>query len=468
MNQLRTTNTSLYHKNNFRSSTFDPQIEQTKDWRKLESHQIVANRREMSREQEFINHKKNQYKEELDLIIKLKNRQKEIQTISKKSEIELLNEKVKNALEVQSKFDKTLKEYERTSLETSFVDLRDRRQSLNARDSEMKIREREELGKTQAQMSEEKRKKNIDKVRNMIDNNHTLNEHSQFLQRKKLEEKKQEKLYSESEMQMIEKMLQKNEEFRDAIRNRLNKYQACQRVTQTVVNDYMSKKRMEDNTINKNYQDRLESELLKEKQHLEDIKSRKGDLNQCLLKQIQENAIERETKLFNDIQAEHKQMIEQEDKLDAKARYRKNHLCEMMKETLMTLKRQIENRKSALMEKYNMTKNEIDLNNPKASENDNRYLTEKTLQFVPGYAHQYDKTLMDAYQEKAIDCEKQNIESVLKQCMGSKENDCLKTNMIKIIKKKSAKNSLPQLKNFKNEYEFIRNRGKNGMVNIIL
>lgn len=281
------------------------------------------------------------------------------------------------------------------------------------------------------------------------------------------EEKRVDAYYARAELDKIDTMLQKNGEFMENIRHRLDKYGQCLSITEGVHNEAVNQKNRTDYLlVHKPYDDRLKAELMKERQQLEDMRQKQSNLSACLLKQIEQSNLEKNQRLYNEIQEEHRLLTQELQQYDVKQRQKKTLMCEQMKQTLETLQKQIERRQQAMKETENMTPTEIQINNPKDPEG-RHYLPVKTLQSVPGFANQYDKMLMNAYMDKVVDLDSKNLQNSL--AMTTLANNTMVNNSIRMDRRRTLDNigrdsdKLPPI----SEYEFIRNRHKKGAFNII-
>lgn len=371
------------------------------------------------------------------------------------------------ALDDQRNNDRQMRGFERRSLATSMAYKEDMRRRMKTEIEEEKTQDQVRVKAACDSLQRENEARLKARQEESIECQMAKEQREKLQALQQAEEKRADAYYARAELDKIDTMLQKNSEFMESIRHRLDKYGTCQSITEGVHNEALNHKNRTDYLlVHKPYDDRLKAELLKERQQLEDVRQKRSNLSACLLRQIEQGNLEKNQKLYNEIQEEHRLLTQELQQYDVKQRQKKTLLCEQMKQTLETLQKQIERRQQAMKETENMSPAEVQINNPKDPEN-RGYQPVKTLQAVPGFANQYDKMLMNAYLDKVVDLDSKNLQNSL--AMTTLANNTILNKSTRMDRRSTLDNigregdRLPPI----SEYEFIRNRHKKGVFNII-
>ena len=378
---------------------------------------------------------------------KMENKEKENYNIRKRIQ------EVKDAEFAQKK---AIRHFEKQGLEESMKYSRIRTQERESAKKEMREETRKRLKESELMMEMERKALEEIKRNTQAENNELLNLKLASNKKRKIDERKNDKLYTQSEYRLIETMLKKNEQFQDAIRHRLDKYEPCKKITENFNKESLETKKTTDYLLaTKPYEDRLERELLEERKQLQEIQSRKVNLSHDLLKQIEKANLDKNMRLYKEMEEEHQIISKNIERLDKLEQERKMKVCNQIQATMDTLRDQITSRKEEIKNKTLMKKTEEGLNNPHEEEG---YFPEKTVQYVPGYADQYDKALMEAYQNKN---QSQDLKGDLFQ-PKSRVSFCAE-----IASRKRSLNIGKTSQPVSSQYEMIRNIGRNGVFNII-
>ena len=420
----------------------------------------------LNQEKEETQKRKQDYRRELDLIIKLKNKIRESEESQKMFDLRRQTGHVGDVLEEQKKDEKMRKEFDLMALETSVANSVLKRQIQQTKMKADKKEDLEELRQSQViqEFEKEMHKKNKCEERKAIEKQrHTRLKN--FVENK-AKEKMTEKMFLNSELKIIDGILEKDQQFMNGVRHRLDKYEDCRQMTEKVQKDFMHLRRRTDFLLaDKPYADRLQGELLREKKQTEEIKTCKNDLGISLSKEIEKRQYEKTVRFYEDVKEEHSLLVNSVAKMDAREKQKKEKLCREMKETLETLQNQIEKGKEMIAERHSMNKCETDMNNPVGSKWG--YMPELTVQFVPGFANQFDKKLMNAYQDRMGKVDTGNLESTLNMSNAAKENNRMERSMLGNERKNPVDFGIKRCLNLASEYDYIRNKHRNGVFNII-
>ena len=405
------------------------------------------------------------YKDELNLIISLKDKQKLVLKEALKKEGQRIAESLEKAKEEEERGRQAMKDFELRSLQVSIDQHCMRRGSLGVQLQAQKAKELDDCFRTMQMLEQELAAKKTQKLSDCLKNSQFLQEVKVKKQHERLQERRQDREFAESEAQRIDSIVQKNQQFREEIADRLRKYEPCLKATSEHQQQFDFKRQKVDSVIDRLCKDRLEKELLQDKHQTEQRRTQKSQLNSALLSQIENAHLQKQVKLQQEVQEEHDLMIAEKERLDDKARQRQEQLCQMMREVLDILKGQIEHRHTVCDGVGGRNRRERS-SRLKTEGCCHGLYDEGALKEVPGFAPQYDRHLMVAYQNNATEAQKQHLEELLKSTPNDKENAFGHLGTKQRGPSKGASN-LPVPQKFSNEYELIRLKGKQGFFNII-
>lgn len=413
--------------------------------------------------------RKQKYKHELDLMLKVKNQQRALSRSMLSHEVADENMRVSQAL-VEEKTDaEARKAYELNSLRVTIANQEARQGHLKYTMEAEKRMDEERLRQARMSLEREREIHAQQKLQEAATCQMVKENQSRILAERQATQKAEDQRYAQTELERLDTMLLKNREFMDGIRHRLDKYEECQKVTEAVHNEFVRGRRRTDYVLaQKPYEDRLKAELEQERQQLQDIRQRRTDLSRKLLRQIEEGALEKNQRLFNELQEEHRLLCQELERFDVKEKQRKTVQCQQLRQMLETLQQQIRYRRESLREQDRMSGPEVGLNNPRDPADSNLFVPGRTIQFVPGYANQYDKLLMNAYQDKVVELDSRNLEQTLTKNELTKENQLRNQSGTYGTRRRTVDQLTGvQKAQHMSEYDFIRNRHKNGVFNII-
>lgn len=379
--------------------------------------------------------------------------------------------RVSQALVDEQVDEEARKAYEMKSLQMSLANEEMRKSVMKCTVDGEKIQDEQRLRVARMSLDREKELRERQRLQEAVSCQMVKDQQRKMMVDRQAFESKEDQRLARSELDRLDTMLTKNKEFMDGIRHKLDKYEGCQRVTEGVHNDYMQGRRRTDYWLaHKPYEDRLKAELQKERTQLQDIKEQRSSLSKALLRQIEEHHLDKNQRLFNELNEEHRLLTQELERFDVKEKQKKMVLWQQLKSMLETLQVQIRHRRQSLSEHDLMSNPEVGLNNPRDPADAKMFAPGRTVQFVPGYANQYDKLLMNAYQDKVVEDDSKNLESTIQKIDLAKENVQMKQSGVgqfhtrrKTVDTTSGIEKAQTI----SEYQFIRNRHKNGVFNII-
>lgn len=432
----------------------------------------MANLSQIQKEKQEDQQKKQNFREGLDLAIKIKFQENNQNMINKYETLKTTSQEVEEARQAEIKDSNIRRRFEASFLETSMLE--SLQQKRKTREQELKEQEEmQNIYKEYQKLDEKEKIQAINGKRLQSALNKKIVENlKQKYQEKKEEEKNANKEFIQSEWKIIDHMIKKNEEFIEGIRQRTEKNQECKRMTVKMQNDFFLKKKQDDYfLVEKPVDDRLQSELIREKDQLEEMKQKKCELSHFILRQIQQSNLDKNVSLYKNMEEEHAIITKEMERLDEVEKIKKNKIRTQLQETMNTLKTQISLRQEALKEKNTMNSTEVWQNNPKADfPNQQSYIPEKTLQYIPGYAYQHDKHLMNKHADQVGERNKiymMNIQTGIDRLKENNEDFNKPKSSIFEGRRKTQDYRINKMTEPLKEYDFIRNRQKNGVFNII-
>lgn len=440
-----------------------------RNWQSFENEQIKANQVLQARDKMDMWERKQKYKHELDLLVRVKNQQQRITQSMVARELEEESMRVSQALAEERTDADARKTYEIKSFGVTMANQEAKMDRQMRSAQEEKQRDEERLMAAKASLEREREMREHQRIQEALTTQMVKENQNKLLAEREAQQKRENKHFAQTELDRLDTMLRKNKEFMDGIRHRLDKYDGCLRATEAVHNDFLEGRRRTDFFLaHKPYEDRLKAELEKERAQLQEMQQRRTDLSRTLLRQIEENNLEKNQRLYSELQEEHRLLTQELERYDVKERQRKTILCNQLRQMMDTLQVQIKWRRDALKEQDRMTNSEVCLNNPKDLADPKLFVPGRTVQFVPGFAPQHDKQLMQAYQDKVVEADSRQLELTIAANEAIKENIMTQQSCLT----KTRRRTLDQVSGIQKaqmmtEYEFIRNRHKNGVFNII-
>jgi len=403
------------------------------------------------------------------LLLKVKNQQRALSRSMLNQDVEEENMRVSQAILEEKTDAEARKAYELNSLRVSIANQEAKQGQINHTMKIEKMQDETRLRQARMSLDREREINAQQRLQDAATCQMVKENQSRIFAERQVTQKAEDQRYAQTELERLDIMLLKNKEFMEGIRHRLDKYDECKKVTEAVHNDFIrGRKRTDFFLAQKPYEERLKAELERERQQLQDIRQQRTDLSQKLLRQIEEGTLDKNQRLFNDLQEEHRLLCQELERFDVREKQRKTVQCQQLKQMLETLQQQIRYRRESLKEQDRMSASEVHLNNPRDPVDSKMYAPGRTVQFVPGFANQYDKLLMNAYQDKLVEADSRNLEQTLTRNELAKENQNRQPSGTYGSRRRTVDYLSGTQKAEKiSEYEFIRNRHRNGVFNII-
>jgi len=413
-----------------------------------------------------------QYKEELEMLIKLKQTELQKTKGSRNQEADQIAQSVLRCREVEEQHMRYKRERERMFMQESQVtNLRRKEEIAKIKaDEDLQalehMRESLDIEAMNQRAKKEKHQKEIEQFKN---------HYHQTIQRKndeKEEERRMNKLYYEAEKKNLEKLERENREFHSNIAKRLDKNKDVLDFYERMHAALSDYKRSEyHRTVEKPVLECLQKELEKEKQDLLAHRQLKDENNHFILEQIENNARKREMLQYEQVKMDYERLVEdleRQDNLDKEAKLAKK---QKLMEVLNSLKYQIEQKESGMTRTNCMNVHESKIND---SQRNSDGITEPKEVGVslPGFAMPHERKRQLSVMEQSIKLNNKFLANAM-----TMSNDNVKSHSMSrrpIFHPDVSKSHLFNQENrsmqpsdFTNDYDYIRYRHKNATFNII-
>jgi hypothetical protein len=415
-----------------------------------------------------------QYKEDLDALIKIKQGEMLKTKDLRNKDADLIAQSVQNCKDLEEKQKRFKRERERTLLQESQVFTQMRKDELVKQKANADALLNEHLKESLVLESINLKAK---KEKHLKEKEGFQNHYHQVLSRKneeKEEERRRNMQFYDEEKKNLEKMERENAEFMESIRNRLSKnksiFEFYEKLNANNSENQLSEyKRIVEIPALEHFQRELE----KEQQDLMAKKLLKTENNQFILEQIENNAQKKEMLQYQQARLEYELLVEElehQNHIDQETKIsRKKKLMDV----LNTLKNQIE-RKNSHNSKINfMNMHESRVNDAKKYKDEIPINLEEFGSSIPGYTMAYER-------KKQINIIEQSSKlnnHFLTNAISSPLMDNFKSSTVsrrKIFQPDNGKSHLFNKENvnrqpseFTNDYQYIRFMNKNQTFDII-
>lgn len=421
-------------------------------------------------EKEMEVERRRRYKEDLDLMIQLKLKNKENYGKNKPSMASLKNMEVCQVLEKEEQ--DYLKQLQKESFKKALVSQFQAKQNQEEKAKEDKRTYNQHLQESLfLQKCEQDQKREL-KLKEINEFKNHYNDHKNMKKQKEMDDEKANKDYFIQEQQFRTKLEHENKEFLEKIRAERRRISNVIGCYQAVNNEVILKNKLIDQAIvEKGYLDKQAKELEKEKNELEKLRSQKNDVNQTLLKQIENNRIKGELLKYENLKSENELLVKEmnfKKDLDNKTKLERQKTIQTM---MKTLEIQIKEREKKLLGDNFLTLNEEEYNCYLKKPDGLLLCPEKTTESIPGFCVQQDRKKMneiadlnlkrsDEYLKKAI--KNPNIFALEKDRSSNRIGELLKQNY-----SPSCDNLNKTRRQFASEYDFLRYKNWHKNFNIL-
>jgi len=413
-----------------------------------------------------------QYKEELDMLIKFK--QSELQRTKDRRlmEADQIAQSVLRCREMEEQHLRLKRERERMLMHESQVSNSRRKEEvakLKAEEDQQALdhlRESLDLEAMNLRAKKEKHEREVEQFQS---------HYKQTIRRKndeKEEERRLNKFYYEAEQKNLEKLERENREFHANILKRLDKNKDVLDFYERLHAALSDHKRSEyHRTVEKPILECLQKELEKEKQDLLVRRQLKNENNQFILEQIDNNTRKREMLQYEQAKLDYERLVEElerQDSLDKEAKLAKK---QRLMEVLNTLKQQIEHKGSEMIKTNCLNVHESKIND--SQRNSEGCLEPKEIGVsIPGFAMPHERKRQLSVMEQSIKLNNKFLTNAM-----TMSNDNVKSSSLSrrtLFQPDASKSHLFNKENrnaqpadFSNDYDYIRFRNKNATFDII-
>lgn len=341
------------------------------------------------------------YKQELDMLIEIKTREKE--NLKRKK----VNSNSMQNIEICENIERQQEEYRRKlqkeSVKIALIQQLKKEEERKRQIIEDKNHFNRNLQESlNMQQSEIEMKKEM-KLKGIIE---CKNQYIEYVEKKKKiqeEEEKYTKEVAEQEQLILIKLEDDNKQFMNRIRDERKRFEKIFSYYDQVRNDNEMKiKSIDYKFVEQGFLEKELKALEKERVELENKKNMKNEVNSTLQQQIENNRIKKEFLHFENLRLENEkinfEIQNHKVQVNQMKLNRKNQIQEMMK----SLDRQIKEREQNLLGSNNLTPYEEEYNCIQKFDNQKVICPEKTVDSIPGFKVQQDRLKMNKICDKAM------------------------------------------------------------------
>jgi hypothetical protein len=413
-----------------------------------------------------------QYKEELDMIIKMKQSELQKTKDSRFKEADQIAQSVLKCRELEEQHLRYKRERERMFMQESQVSNVRRKEEMAKQKVEEdmqaleQLRESLDLEAMNLRVKKEKHQKEIEQFQS---------HYKQSLRRKteeRDEERRLNKMYYEAEQKNLERLERENREFQANIIKRLDKNKDVLEFYERLYAAVNDQKRSEyHRTIEKPILECLQRELEKEKQDLLSRKQLKNENNKFILEQIENNSRKREMLQYEQAKMDYERLVEELERQDSMDKEAKLANKQKLMEVLNALKHQIEQKSSELNKTNCMNVHETKINDSQRNTESNPEFSEVGAAIL-GFTMPHERKRQLSVMEQSMKLNNHFLTNAM-----TLSNDNVKASSISrrpLFQPDASKSHLFNKENrnlqpsdFTNDYDYIRYRNKNATFDII-
>jgi hypothetical protein len=414
------------------------------------------------------------YKEELDMIIQLKQSQIQMTKDSKHKEADFIAKSVQNCQELEEQHKKYKRDRERKLITESQLGSNLRKEELVRNKNEEEMNERENLRESMnlhTMLMNEKKQKHQQEIESF--KNH-YNETRIRKNDEKEEERRRNKHYYEEEQKNLEKMERDNFEFIQNIRNRLSKNKDVLDFYERLHANVTERNRTEyQRTIEKPILEHMQKELEKERLDLLSRKQMKNENTNFIQDQIEKNTQKKEMLMYEQAKIDYEMLVEdleRQDQMDHETKIAKK---QKLLEILNTLKSQIEHKSSDNAKINNMNMHESRINDIIQNNESGLVDPGQIGCSIPGFVMPHERKRQLSVMDQSMKLNNHFLTNAinLKQTETFKNSSMSRRMTFQPNITKShlfnKENHNKQPNDSSSDYQFISYRHKNGAYNII-
>ena len=428
---------------------------------------MEKNRRNIQSIKIFEEERRRKYKEELDLLVRLKAKEKE-----NRSNQNGLFQTVKNlelCKDLERKDHNLLRELQKNSCQQAMGDQAKHREMMENQEQENKRTYNRNLKESLCVQQVELEQKKEMRLREIEESRHQYEDYMFMKKHRARQVSQADKDFFVQETRFREKLERENRELMERVRRESRKYEDVLPVYANLNNEERRRKQMTDyKFIVKGFLEKEAKELERETRELERLKSVKNEITETLVQQMENNRIKKEFLRYENLRVENEilteEMAVQKNQSDKTKLERQATIREMMG----MLARQIREREERLLGSNNLTTAEEEINCRQKDNEGGVVGGEMTVGSIPGFCVQQDRLRMISVfdkdmkltdynlQEALMNQNRVNDKSVNKEVSGINRGQFQSTDIL--AKTRSQ---------FRNEYEYLKYKKWHNNFNII-
>lgn len=414
-----------------------------------------------------------QYKHELDLLIQIKKNELQKTNESRHKDSDAVAQSIKRCQEMEEQHLKQKRERERLLMQESQLSNHRRKEEEARQRNEDKEQARQHLQQSMHLEALNRKAKGEQHKRDVDEFTEHYSQSVAHKAKEREEEKARNKQYYEDEQKMLANMEEENFRFMESIRRRTEHHKDVQDFYRDMHKDTIERQRENyQRTIEGPVLEHLRKELEKEQQDLLARQQLKEETNTFILAQIKNNEQKREMLEYEQARADYERLIDELERRDNMDRETKAVKRAQLKETLDTLRAQIDRKRKELSKVNCLNLHEMRTNQHVKDETEMPSIDQEAS-YIPGFAVPHERKRQLMVMEQSIKLNNQLLASSLSNT-GLKDFKSSSVSRRKIFQPDMTKSNVLNKENhnqqpssFASDYQFIRFRNKNMTYDII-
>ena len=365
-----------------------------------------------------------QYKQELDLLIQIKKNELQKTSEMKLKESDVVAQSVKRCQEMEEQHLKQKRERERVLMQESQLSNHRRKEDEVRQRTEDKEQARHHLEQSMQLEVMSRHAKAEQHKREIKDFTEHYNQSLAHKVKEREDEKVRNKQNYEEEQLLLEKMEEENMQFMENIRRRSENHKDVQDFYRDMHKDTVE--RQKDNylrTVEGPVLERLRKDLDKEQQELLTRQNMKDETNSFIIAQIKNNEHKREMLEYEQAREDYERLIEDLERRDNMDRETKAVKRAQLKGTLETLRDQIDRKRRELSRVNCLNLHEMRVNQHIKDETE-APCNDQEASFLPGFAVPHERKRQLMVMEQSIKLNNQLLASSLSNTPLARRNTC--------------------------------------------
>jgi hypothetical protein len=441
----------------------DKEATDVHDWNQLEQCQMKATARQQTRIRKMEDEMRQKYREELDLLVQVKNNKENIQSPSL-----VVDPPRGKRVDQQLQFDDILKQMERKRMSDSLAEAeRRRREAREEADRERNQYQRDLQRNLSIQQTETIQRQNA----RAIEAKASKSYYEMALERKReqqAQERFKDKDYFRQEKDMLEKMSRENSEFLQNIRFARKR---CDEVAGCYEQLDCQKKRMQAEVdkcfVERGGEQHAAREAQRDRAEQERNQIQRSQVTQGLQKQIQLNQFSKEVVAMEELRRDHELANQNLDLLRQNEEQRWRNKRAAMSSTAQTLDYQIAEKAQKQRQDNLLSHAEEELNCFRRDGEQVVECPEKSANNIPGFCVQQDRKKMLRVISQDARATEQLLKNALEHSQVDDNHRNRRSNLIKRAVGASTDNFRKTRTQFSSEYDFLRFKNWSKDFNII-